>query len=333
MKIVELHPEDLIDKDARGELTDNERTRLEAHCAQCAACRAERQLRLDFADERAEDGIEEAHFSSELLAIALGSAKAKKPVVEEVVEELDEEEEALPPPPKVPSVRPSRPRRIARVWLLAAAAFLGVTAAAAHQAQPGSWVRRATGIDAPTALETAATPTIKTPAAPMLANAPSPAPSAVKASPEPIIEDTPPTAPNPVIVPAVASVPVKTVTAATMFDDAIEARRKGDYARAVDLHRQLQTKHPSSREAQVSRATLGRLLLDRGDLGSALASFDDYLAFGHGELDEAVMVGRATALDRLGRTADARRAWKALLDTFPSSPYAGHARTRTESRD
>ena len=317
MKIVDLHTEELLDKDTRGELTDSERTRLEAHCAQCAACRAERQLRLDFADERAEDGIEEAQFSAELIAVALGSAKSKKPVVEE----------------KTPSVRPSRPRRIARVWMLAAAAFLGVTAAAAHQAQHGSWVRRVSGIDAPTALETS-TSSAKAPPAPIAVHTAAPAPSPVVVTPEPIVEDAPP--PPAIIVPVVASAPVKTVTAATMFDDAIEARRKGDYARAVDLHRQLQAKHPSSREAQVSRATLGRLLLDRGDLGSALASFDDYLAHGangKGELDEAVMVGRATALDRLGRTTEATRAWKALLEAFPSSPYAEHARSRTESRD
>jgi TolA-binding protein len=328
VKIVDLHPEELLDKDARSELTESERARLEAHCAQCAACRAERQLRLDFAAERSEDGVEEAHFSSELIAIALGSAKSKKTI----------EDESPAPPMKTPSVRPSaRPRRIARVWLLAAAAFLGVTAAAAHQAQQGSWVRRVAGIDAPSTLETS-TSSMRTPVAPVVAHASPPAPTVTATpAPEPIIEDTPaPEPPAAVVVPVVAPMPVKTVTAATMFDDANEARRKGDYARAVDLHRQLQARHPSSREAQVSRATLGRLLLDRGDLASALASFDDYLAHGArgaGELDEAVMVGRATALDRLGRTTESRRAWQALLEAFPSSPYAEHARSRTESHD
>lgn len=326
MNVVDLHPEDLLDKDARGELTDVERTRLEAHCAQCAACRAERRLRLDFADERSEDGIEDAQFSSELIAIALGSAKAKKP-------ETAVEPEAAPAPKKTPSVRPAaQPRRLARVLLLAAAALLGVTAAAANQSQQGSWLRRVAGIDAPVVLESStvtekhatATPAPNTPAHVV---APTPAPA-----PEPVIDDPPPPSTQ-VIVPVVASAPPKVVTAATMFDDANEARRRGDYARAVDMHRQLQAKHPSSREAQVSRATLGRLLLDRGDLGSALASFDDYLAHGHGELDEAVMVGRATALDRLGRTSEAKRAWQALLDAFPSSPYAEHARSRTEPRD
>lgn len=338
MTIVDLHPEQLLDKDARGLLNDGERMRLETHCAQCAACRAERQLRLDFADERAEDGIEEAHFSSELIAIALGSAKAK--------EQADTEPPAPAPAPapRAPSVRPAaRPRRIARVWMFAAAAFFGVTAAAAHQAQQGSWVRRVAGIDAPTAMETSA-PSMKMPSPPVGARGPVAAASTAAipiAAPEPIIEDTP--APSdvavPTVAPAVTAPTAKSVTAATMFDDANEARRKGDYARAVDLHRQLQAKHPASREAQVSRATLGRLLLDRGDLASALASFDDYLAHGAhgargaGELDEAVMVGRATALDRLGRTSEARRAWRSLLDAFPSSPYAEHARTRTESRD
>jgi len=41
MKVVDLHPEDLIDKLAAGELTPAERERLNAHISQCRVCRFE----------------------------------------------------------------------------------------------------------------------------------------------------------------------------------------------------------------------------------------------------------------------------------------------------
>jgi len=48
--IVELHPEELIDREARGALSDGERMVLDAHAARCAACDCERRLRTVFAD-------------------------------------------------------------------------------------------------------------------------------------------------------------------------------------------------------------------------------------------------------------------------------------------
>ena len=76
---------------------------------------------------------------------------------------------------------------------------------------------------------------------------------------------------------------------------------------------------------------MGRLLLDRGDPAGALASFESYLATGSGELGEEAMVGRATALERLGRTAQAAGAWQALLAAYPETPFAAHARSRLGS--
>jgi len=136
--------------------------------------------------------------------------------------------------------------------------------------------------------------------------------------------------PNPIVTPA-APAPAATDTAPALFDAANEARRQGDYARAITISRRLQHMHPSSREAHTSHATVGRLLLDRGDAAGALASFDAYQARGSGALDESVMVGRATALERLGRTEEANSAWRALLTSFPETPYAEHARTRVQS--
>jgi tetratricopeptide (TPR) repeat protein len=118
--------------------------------------------------------------------------------------------------------------------------------------------------------------------------------------------------------------------AAALFDAERSARLRGDYARVIELHRELVARHPQSHEALVSRATVGQLLLDRGDPAAALASFDGYLdaSAGRGELAEVALVGKATALDRLGRTEEARSAWRALLVAFPDTPYAKHAASR-----
>ena len=70
MTVVDLHPEDLLDKDARGDLTADERVRLETHLGRCAACRAERVLRLDFAAE-----LEGDDRVSALLGLVQGALK------------------------------------------------------------------------------------------------------------------------------------------------------------------------------------------------------------------------------------------------------------------
>ena len=121
-------------------------------------------------------------------------------------------------------------------------------------------------------------------------------------------------------------------TAGSLLAEANEARRSSDEGRALALHRRLQTEFPTSREAHASHGVMGRMLLDRGDAAGALASFDAYRARGHGPLDESVLVGRATALERLGRAEEARAPWAELLSAFPNSPYAGHARLRSGSR-
>lgn len=58
MNVVDLHPDDLLDREARGALTAQERARLDAHLAVCVACRFERVARDDFAME---DAGEPAH--------------------------------------------------------------------------------------------------------------------------------------------------------------------------------------------------------------------------------------------------------------------------------
>jgi hypothetical protein len=119
--------------------------------------------------------------------------------------------------------------------------------------------------------------------------------------------------------------------AAALFDEEVDARRRGDDARVLVLHQELQARHPSSGEAHTSRATVGRFLLDHQAPASALENFDAYLATGSGDLREEAMIGRAMALERLGRRDDACRAWEALVGAFPRTPYAAHAEARIES--
>jgi TolA-binding protein len=321
MSVVDLHPEDLLDKDAHGALEDSERARLEAHVAHCSACRLERQLRADFASEL------EAHLPLERFA-GLGSLGQLA---------ID----AMPAPARKSDARTMargpRRRRTKLVWLLAAAALLvGGAAAAMNGLGEGPWSRFVAGASssAPPAAGTTEAPRPKIHRAPAV-TLPEPAPLAEVAAPS-----SPELTAQPSVAAAHAmgggaavAAPAHKPGPADLFEVASDARRRGDYGRVLDADRELDDRYPTSREAQVLRAIVGRVLLDRGDPTGALARFDSYLAAGGGELGELAhecMVGRATALDRLGRSDEATKAWSALVASFPDTPYAAHVRARLE---
>ena len=326
--IIDLHPEDLFDKEAHGALTDGERARLDAHLRACSACRFERRARADFADEDAAHAV--------VARLDLAALVAATP---SVAPAPSAPEPAPAPAPRPASVPPRPPVRTwARTALVAAAALLVVSVSGAGVQH---WVR-SLAHDAPSASETVATKAVGTsvaapPSAPHGVRSSGSIPAAAAVPPEESSTSEPPAtalAPSATIVPvsltAVAPPRAPVVTAASLFDDAAQARRRGDHARALELHRQLEARFPTSHEAHVSYATTGLLLLDRGDARAALDDFDAYRARGTGELDEAVLAGRARALERLGRDDEARAAWRALLDATPTSPYARHARARIE---
>ena len=77
----------------------------------------------------------------------------------------------------------------------------------------------------------------------------------------------------------------------------------------------------------MSFALAGRLLLEKGSPEPALAQFNQYLAR-PGDVGEEALVGRATALGRLGRSASEAAAWREVLERHPGSIYAAHARKR-----
>lgn len=312
MTVVDLHPEDLLEKDAQGSLEAGERTRLEAHLAHCSACRMERQLRLDFAAEL------EAEIPLDRI---VGLGVESIPVVPQGRESMM-------------VLRARRPRRHRVVWLLAAAALLvGGVAAAAMGMSETRWssLRGVLATPASGVAPAAPVPAKGHGSAVAVADVPEPAPVAAAAEPVTETLNVPAVAPRPAPRAAVVATPAPVVGPSELFDAATEARRRGDYGHVLDLDGQLETRYPTSREAQVSRAIVGRLLLDRGDPAGALARFDSYLAAGAGELGEEAMVGRATALDRLGRTDEATRGWAAMVAAFPGSPYAARARARLET--
>jgi hypothetical protein len=317
VSVVELHPEDLLDRDARGELADGDRARLVAHLARCAACRFERTVRADFAGELRDTRGDALTPAEQIVAMVEG--KLPKPEVSA------DDADALPL-----TRRPAFLRRSARVWAFAAAALLvgsvagaGITtfrpaAPAPSVVRLPAWSRFGV-LEEPSHL-----------AAVVRRATPRPVSVPEVVEPAPTASGSPATSDAPAGARAAALPQAREGGAAALFDAASEAQRRGDYARAVELSRELQARYPASREAHVSFATMGQLLLDRGDARGALGSMDAYATRGHDQLDEPAMVGRARALERLGRADEARAAWAALLAAFPNTPYAAYARGRLD---
>lgn len=354
MTVVELHPEELIDKLALGGpgLTSAERERLDAHVAQCSACRLELGVRADLEQEVPEiKQRPQLTFPSQQLRARAAATRMQV------------------------AVRPrSRPRRL--LVLLVAALVLcagGAAAAVVTGAVRVPWLRRAPDSSRAVAVTSsspalgakakrvaqrpALAPEALPPAEPEILAAPLPATSAsALPSSRPVatlgaLAPALPSLTRPdqarprsagLLAPVPASAPTATEAqhlqtpsaalpvepAAALFADANRARRDGNLDRAVSLYRSLQSRYPRSSESELSRALLARLLLDRGNPEAALAGFDRYLAQGSAALGAEALVGRARALEQLGRTAQAIAAWREVQSRFAGSVHARFAATR-----
>lgn len=290
----DLHPEDLLERASRGSVSPAELARLTQHLAECAVCRVERALTLQAASDAAPLRDEE-----------LVVARLKRDVAARAL---------------TPSGGRAQRRRAFVVIALAAGSVASVAAAATFVI-----VRRAATppvMLAPPAIQRAVTADPPRSAAPLKTAEPREVTADEATAAEP--------SGQPESARQAAPVAVEPLSSSELFSRANQARRDGKVTEAVRLYRALQERFSGTSEELVSRVTLGRLLLDRlGDSRGALVQFNSYLASpGGGVLREEAMVGRALALGRMGRAAEERAAWQALLDAFPKSTQRKRAQAR-----
>jgi hypothetical protein len=263
---IDLHPEELFDKARRGEASERDVERFQAHLEQCRACRFEYTLALECAEGSA------VLPGDELVISRIRQATARSL-------ERCAESGAL--------IERARGRLRSRLLLVAVAALFSLV-----------------GLTL--------TSTLLAPALSL------PQPSFLRRSVVAGVRGE-----------ILARMPV---SPSELFGKANVAQRDGAATEAARLYTELGRSFPGSPEELVARVLLGRLLLDRiDDPRGALAQFDSYLANpDHDALGEEALIGRALALERLGRHAEERSAWEILLGTYPRSSYAEPARTRLD---
>ena len=320
-----MHPEDLLDRERTGQLSIEQRKRLDQHTAICASCAMIRPMSGAFARELAARGDDDARLAR--LCDAAINATGGMPLA------------SIEQP--VHSYARGRLRRRIGPFAMAAAVLLAGTVATAsfwgvrqlfvHRAPPA--VPEATAVieephraRAPRAIEHARP-------------APAPAlPEPEVETPEPLPAPRPPVSTHRVAREVTRELPPapprvsEEATAERLFASANEARRRGDLSEAARLYQTLQQQHPGSREEITSRVLLARLLLDRDeDTPTALSLFNRYLAASpHGTLAEEARLGKALSLMRLGRRTEERQAWQDLLAAHPNTIHAKRAETRLE---
>jgi TolA-binding protein len=326
---VDVHPEDLFDREQDGTLTADERRRLDAHTLQCAACSLVRAAVRDFAAQRNSAPGDDA-LIARLTNEALGRAAS---ITSSTI---------------TPALRTTyigaHPRR-RRAWAMGAIVLFAATGAtASFWTVRGAIIQRLlapspaepVAVADPTPVKAPVSQRAKSMAPPApLVEEPAPvqeeeAPPVVvmPVLPKPIAVATRPRAPEPVNVPPPAVAP----SADDLFTAANEARRRGDPQKSFELYTQLARAYPGSREETTSRVLLGRLILDRGaDPTQALGLFTRYLDENPGgTLAEEARLGRALALTRLGSPKEERLAWQQLLAFHPNSIHAERARKRLD---
>jgi hypothetical protein len=295
----DLHPEDLLERERRGTASAAELARLTQHMAECSVCRVERAL-------MAQAALDAAPLRDEELVMA----RLKRGLAARLA-------------------APAR-RHARRGGAFLAVALVAVTVASVAAAATFVIVRGAAGPEPLVATQQSQRP--------LPAEPPHRSEQPVTAEPRGIAADeanvTEPSEKQavPEVARSASRAAVEPASASELFSRANQARRDGKATQAVRLYRALQERFSGTNEELVSRVTLGRLLLDRlGDSRGALVQFNSYLASpGGGVLREEAMVGRALSLGRMGRAAEERAAWQALLDTFPKSTQRKRAQARLD---
>lgn len=298
----DLHPEELLDKAALGQLTERELAILDAHLRECGVCRFARQASEDFRC------LPAPQLEVDQLVTNALMARASR------------------------SLRP-RARRTSAL-LAAAVALMAMGSFAAVGQWTGVLPRIIAAVSAPSVQVAPHSLSRRPPASPFEAPPAAGLELEVWPAPQP-----------PPLVEAVLETPVATAAptprprqrrrvsappppAPEAFAAANQARVEGDRPLAMARYREVLAFWPRSPEAQQTRATLGRLLLDQGQAAAALEQLDAYLEGADGTLREEVLAARAQALARLGRVDDEARAWQTLVDHYPDSIHATRARAR-----
>ncbi len=359
MKVIEFHPDDLLDRELRGALSDDEGRRLDEHLARCSACRLERQLRADFDGELVAEGPPPS--LQTFISGAIRAARASEsPIPASKAQGDDVVVPEAPRVPKLASVPPGvRAWRRRGVFLLAATLLFATGIAAAETGLAArSWSFARSEIvsvlspesttapaEAARAQKTAAPPSAPLADRPLPADLP-PVPPAEEADPMPAVAN--PVVPvlattaashaivakaaAPLGVPAASFAPEarapRVDTASDLFERANAARARGSLFESAALYHDLEERFPRSAEARLSIAVMARMQLDRGENAAALDGFGAYLTTGDSPLRQEAMEGRALALQRLGRRAEENDAWRELLRAYPMSASATLARRR-----
>ena len=292
----------LVVRGHRALLPHADRLALEAHVAECAACRLDQQIFAGFDDEDAVDIRDGARIEG-LANEARTWAIARQP-------------------------RAKRHwSRSHRMWTTAAALLLLAGAAGATT----WWARQSVVTTAPVAKPSTSPAAMVNdrPAGEPGTGMPDPiaaAPALVPLSAGPSLK------PRPLDhTPHALRAARETggSEAALLLRLAGNARRDGNPTRAVELYRMLQSDFPGSTEALLSTVPVSNLQLEQGAPRAALVGFDRYLrAAPAGVLVPEALYGRARALAALGEHAEEQSAWQRLLRDFPTSAYAPLARRR-----
>jgi hypothetical protein len=293
---IDLHPEDMLDAARRGTLAPAGVEDLRAHLGRCVACRMSLTLPDDLQVEAA------VKDSDALLTTMVRGAMAGERIAHET---------------RAYRARASGTGR--RVAVALALLFAGGSGGAAVWSMGGATLARRF---VPEILQLPRhRDTVHVPSAPH--------PTRLAISVEPV------SAPAPVLAPAhpqrvrVSPPALPRASADELFVEANRARRAGDYPLALRRYTDLRRSYPGSREELTARVVVGDLLLAEGPTRDALASFDSYLAASpDGILAEEALVGRASALMRLGRRDEERGAWAQLLRLHPDSVQGARARRR-----
>ena len=314
MTAPEQCPDDLFARARAGSISVRDQELLDRHIAGCHDCRALLLVSRGF-----EQRVPAQAGDTQLLARMVDRVQAARAPVTTVASTESEK----------PGLSGRRRSRLG-VLLLAAALTAGVATAATAPATR-SFVERVVGSPATRPAPAAARLAKST----LVAGARPAESTASAATPQPA-----PPAPSAPLATAPAATPntqartTEAPTAGRLFAEANARRKAGDTAGARRLYTELSRRYPGSPEAQVSSASLGRLLLERADdAAGALEQFDQLLArpaasMAQPALAEEALFGRATALMRLGRTKDEKAAWGELLARFPGSVYAERAHER-----